>query len=81
MGLTCFEPEGAFYVFPSVASTGMTSDEFCSRLLYDQKVAVVPGDAFGEHGEGYIRISYAYSLDELKAALDRIEVFLRNLNS
>ena len=81
MGLSCFEPEGAFYVFPSVASTGMTSDEFCSRLLYDQKVAVVPGDAFGEHGEGYIRISYAYSLDELKAALDRIEVFLRNLNS
>ena len=81
MGLTCFEPEGAFYVFPSIASTGMTSDEFCSRLLYDQKVAVVPGDAFGEHGEGYIRISYAYSLDELKAALDRIEVFLRNLNS
>ena len=81
MGLICFEPEGAFYVFPSVASTGMTSDEFCSRLLYDQKVAVVPGDAFGEHGEGYIRISYAYSLDELKAALDRIEVFLRNLNS
>ena len=81
MGLSCFEPEGAFYVFPSIASTGMTSDEFCSRLLYDQKVAVVPGDAFGEHGEGYIRISYAYSLEELKAALDRMEMFLKGLSS
>ena len=81
MGLSCFEPEGAFYVFPSIASTGMTSDEFCSRLLYDQKVAVVPGDAFGENGEGYIRISYAYSLEELKAALDRMEMFLKGLSS
>ena len=81
MGLDCFEPEGAFYVFPSIQSTGMTSDEFCSKLLYDQKVAVVPGDAFGEHGEGYIRISYAYSLEELKTALDRIEKFLKGLSS
>ncbi|MBO4888664.1 MAG: aminotransferase class I/II-fold pyridoxal phosphate-dependent enzyme [Firmicutes bacterium] len=81
MGLECFEPEGAFYVFPSIRSTGMSSDEFCSRLLYDQKVAVVPGDAFGEHGEGYVRISYAYSLEELKTALDRMEKFLQGLRS
>ena len=81
MGLECFEPEGAFYVFPSIQSTGMSSDEFCSRLLYDQKVAVVPGDAFGEHGEGYVRISYAYSLEELKTALDRMEKFLLGLRS
>lgn len=81
MGLDCFEPEGAFYVFPSIRSTGMSSDEFCSRLLYDQKVAVVPGDAFGEHGEGYVRISYAYSLEELKTALDRMEKFLQGLRS
>ena len=81
MGLECFEPEGAFYVFPSIQSTGMSSDEFCSRLLYDQKVAVVPGDAFGEHGEGYVRISYAYSLEELKTALDRMEKFLQGLRS
>ncbi|MBQ7057943.1 MAG: aminotransferase class I/II-fold pyridoxal phosphate-dependent enzyme [Firmicutes bacterium] len=81
MGLDCFEPEGAFYVFPSIRSTGMSSDEFCSSLLYDQKVAVVPGDAFGEHGEGYVRISYAYSLEELKTALDRMEKFLQGLRS
>ena len=81
MGLDCFEPEGAFYVFPSIRSTGMSSDEFCSSLLYDQKVAVVPGDAFGEHGEGYVRISYAYSREELKTALDRMEKFLQGLRS
>ena len=81
MGLTCFEPQGAFYVFPSIRGLGMTSEEFCSRLLFDQKVAVVPGDAFGEHGEGFIRISYAYSLEELKVALDRMEVFLQGLKA
>ncbi len=79
MGLTCFEPEGAFYVFPSIQSLHMTSEEFCSSLLYDQKVAVVPGDAFGEHGEGFVRISYAYSMEELKTALDRIEKFVQGL--
>ena len=79
MGLTCFEPEGAFYVFPSIRSTGMTSDEFCERLIYDKHVAVVPGTAFGACGEGYIRISYAYSLKHLSEALDRIAAFLEEL--
>ncbi|MBZ4669082.1 MAG: Aspartate transaminase, partial [Defluviitaleaceae bacterium] len=66
MGMDCFEPLGAFYVFPSIAKTGMTSEEFCKRLLYEQKVAVVPGTAFGESGEGFIRCSYAYSIDNIK---------------
>ena len=79
LGLTCFEPEGAFYVFPSIRSTGMTSDEFCERLIYDKHVAVVPGTAFGACGEGYIRISYAYSLKHLSEALDRIAAFLEEL--
>ena len=65
LGLTCFDPEGAFYVFPSIKSTGLTSEEFCERLLYEEKVATVPGSAFGESGEGHIRISYAYSLKHL----------------
>ena len=77
MGLDCFEPLGAFYVFPSIKKTGLTSEEFCEKLLYDQKVAVVPGTAFGESGEGYIRCSYAYSIDEIKEALGRIEVFVK----
>ncbi len=76
MGLTCFNPEGAFYVFPCIKSTGMTSEEFCEKLLNEQKVAVVPGNAFGECGEGFIRVSYAYSLKHLMEALSRIEKFI-----
>ena len=79
MGIDCFEPEGAFYVFPSIKKFGMTSEEFCTKLLESQKVAVVPGDAFGDSGEGFIRISYAYSLKQLKEALERIEKFVQNL--
>lgn len=79
MGLSCFEPLGAFYAFPCVKEFGMTSDEFATRLLEEQKVAVVPGDAFGECGEGYLRISYAYSLEDLKKALDRMAVFVKKL--
>lgn len=76
MGLTTFEPLGAFYCFPCIKSTGMTSDEFCNELLMKEKVAVVPGNAFGESGEGYIRVSYAYSIEHIKEALDRIERFI-----
>lgn len=76
MGLECFEPYGAFYVFPSIKSLGMTSDEFATRLLQEEKVAVVPGTAFGDCGEGYLRISYAYSIENLKIALERIERFV-----
>ena len=76
MGLTCADPQGAFYVFPSIRSTGMTSEEFCEALLREQKVAVVPGDAFGKSGEGHVRISYSYSVDHLIEALRRIELFL-----
>ena len=79
MGLSCFEPKGAFYVFPSIQSTGLSSDEFCERLLYAKRVAVVPGTAFGDSGEGFVRISYAYSVSHLKQALDRIESFLQQL--
>lgn len=79
MGLPCFEPLGAFYAFPCVKEFGMTSDEFATRLLEEQKVAVVPGNAFGECGEGYLRISYAYSLEDLKKALDRMSVFVKKL--
>lgn len=79
LGLTCFDPEGAFYVFPCIKSTGLTSEEFCERLLYENKVAAVPGSAFGESGEGYMRISYAYSLKHLMEALSRIEKFLNKL--
>ena len=81
LGLTCFNPEGAFYVFPSIKSTGLSSEEFCERLLYEEKVAVVPGSAFGESGEGHIRISYAYSLKHLREAMSRIEKFLKKLES
>lgn len=77
MGLTCFNPEGAFYVFPCIKSTGMSSEEFCEKLLDEQKVAVVPGNAFGECGEGFIRVSYAYSLKHLMEALSRIEKFIQ----
>lgn len=80
MGLRCFEPQGAFYAFPSIASTGMGSNEFCEALLKAEQVAVVPGDAFGESGEGFVRISYSYSVNHLLEALRRIEHFVRGLN-
>ncbi len=79
MGLDCFEPYGAFYVFPSIKEFGMTSDEFVTRLLKEERVAVVPGSAFGECGEGFLRISYAYSLEDLKVALGRLESFIERL--
>lgn len=79
MGLTCFEPEGAFYVFPSVKATGLSSDDFCERLLFEKKVAVIPGTAFGACGEGFVRISYSYSIAHLMEAIKRIEAFLNEL--
>ena len=79
MGFECFEPFGAFYVFPSIKKFGMTSDEFATRLLQEEKVAVVPGTAFGQCGEGFIRISYAYSIENLKEALERMERFIQKL--
>ncbi len=77
MGLTTFDPEGAFYVFPSIQKTGLTSDEFCERLLREKEVAIIPGTAFGESGEGFVRISYAYSVNHLHTALARIEEFMK----
>lgn len=79
MGLDCFEPFGAFYAFPCIKEFGMTSDEFANQLLKSKKVAVVPGTAFGASGEGFVRISYAYSIDNLRIALDRIEQFITEL--
>ncbi len=79
MGLDCFEPRGAFYVFPSIKKTGLTSDEFCNRLLQEHKIACVPGTAFGESGEGHIRCSYATGIDKLNIALERIEKFINSL--
>lgn len=79
MGLTCFEARGAFYVFPSIKSTGLSSEEFCKRLLETKKVAVIPGNAFGESGEGHVRISYAYSLQTINKALDRMQEFIDEL--
>jgi len=79
LGLECFNPGGAFYVFPSIKGTGISSEEFCERLVYSHKVAVVPGNAFGACGEGFVRVSYAYSLNHLKEAFDRIEIFLSEL--
>lgn len=76
MGLSCFEPLGAFYVFPNISSTGLSSNDFATQLLYDQKVAVIPGTAFGDCGEGFIRCSYAYSIKNIERALDRIAVFV-----
>lgn len=81
IGLPCFAPEGAFYVFPSIKATGMTSEEFATALLMDEKVAVVPGTAFGDCGEGYLRISYAYSIEKIKEALERIERFMKKLEN
>lgn len=79
LGLTCREPRGAFYAFPSISSTGMTSDEFCERLLYSKRVAVVPGTAFGASGEGFVRASYCYSIEHIKEALARIGEFLKEI--
>jgi aminotransferase len=79
LGIPCFEPAGAFYVFPNVGVFGMTSEEFCERLLYEGGVAIVPGNAFGECGEGFARISYAYSLQHITEALERIEKFIKTL--
>ncbi len=79
MGLQCFEPFGAFYVFPCIKEFGMTSEEFASRFLEEEKVAAVPGTAFGESGEGFLRISYAYSLEKLKVAMERLERFITRL--
>ena len=81
LGMDCFEPFGAFYVFPSIKKFGMTSDEFATRLLREEKLALVPGTAFGNCGEGFLRISYAYSIRDLKRALERLEHFLRNLTA
>ncbi len=80
MGLTCFEPEGAFYAFPSIKSTGLSSDDFCEKLIMDKRVAVVPGNAFGDCGKGHIRVSYCYSIDNIKKAADRIEEFVNSLS-
>ena len=79
LGLSCREPKGAFYAFPCIRSTGMSSEEFCERLLYSEKVAVVPGTAFGESGEGFVRASYCYSTEHIMEALKRIERFLNTL--
>lgn len=79
MGFDCFEPEGAFYVFPSIKKFGLSSEEFCEKLLMEERVMVVPGNAFGDSGEGFIRISYAYSLDQLKKAMERIKRFVSKL--
>lgn len=81
MGLQCFEPFGAFYIFPSIKEFGMSSDEFATRLLREERVAVVPGTAFGDCGEGFLRISYAYSLDNLKVAIGRLEKFITRLRA
>ena len=79
MGLSCFEPFGAFYVFPCIKEFGMSSDEFATRLLEEEHVAVVPGSAFGACGEGFVRISYAYSLENLKLAMERLNRFVGHL--
>lgn len=79
LGMPCFEPFGAFYVFPNIKRFGLTSDEFATRILMEEKIALVPGTAFGECGEGFLRISYAYSIEDLKVALERIERFVKTL--
>lgn len=79
IGLECFEPEGAFYIYPNIGKFGLSSEEFCERLLYEHRCAIVPGTAFGESGEGFARISYAYSLNHIKEALKRIEEFVKSL--
>jgi len=79
LGLTCFNPQGAFYIFPSIQSTGMCSEEFCEKLLKSQKLALVPGNAFGASGEGFVRVSYAYSVDQINRALERLDSFLKEV--
>lgn len=79
IGLDCFEPEGAFYVFPCIKSTGLSSEKFCEKLIMSKRVAVVPGNAFGDCGEGYIRVSYCYSIDNIKEAVRRIGEFIKEL--
>ena len=79
IGIECFEPEGAFYIFPNIGKFGLSSEEFCERLLYEHKCAIVPGTAFGESGEGFARISYAYSVKHISEALERIEAFVKTL--
>ena len=79
IGIQCFEPEGAFYAYPNISKYGLTSEEFCERLLDEQNVAIVPGTAFGDCGEGFARISYAYSVEHISKALDRIETFVNSL--
>ena len=79
IGLECFEPEGAFYVFPKVSGFGLTSEQFCEKLLYEEKCAIVPGNAFGDSGEGFARISYAYSVDHISRAIERIDKFISRI--
>lgn len=81
LGLDCFTPQGAFYVFPCIRSTGLSSSDFCEKLVYSKKVAVVPGNAFGDCGEGFVRVSYAYSLSHLREAIKRIGEFLEELKN
>lgn len=81
MGLDCYEAQGAFYLFPCIKSTGLSSDEFCERLLFEEKVAVVPGTAFGECGEGFVRCSYAYSVEEIRVALEKIAKFVNKVKA
>ena len=81
MGLECFEPFGAFYMFPCIKEFGMTSEEFATKLLEEENVAAVPGSAFGESGEGFLRISYAYSMDNLKEAMERLARFIKRLRT
>ena len=81
IGMDCFEPKGAFYAFPSIRCSGMTSEEFCEKLLYAQRVAIIPGTAFGACGEGFVRASYCYSVAHIKEALARIEAFLREIGA
>jgi len=79
MGLKCFEPRGAFYAFPSIKETGLSSEEFAKRILWEGKVAVVPGSAFGETGEGFVRLSYATSMENLEEAVRRMKGFMKTL--
>ena len=81
LGIPCFEPFGAFYIFPNISQFGLTSEEFAMRLVEEERLAVVPGTAFGDSGEGFLRISYAYSIEDLKTALDRIEHFITKLRN
>ena len=81
LGIPCFEPFGAFYIFPNISQFGLSSEEFATRLIREHKVAVVPGSAFGQSGEGFVRVSYAYSIDELKQAFERIELFINELRA